>query len=352
MSIETFGLKRDIAHAGKAKVENIQALRGIACLLVLIHHMGVYEGIMFKDRALIAGPTYPFMSGVHLFFIISGFVMVTITSGRFQQPGGSAKFLLRRVARIYPIYWFFTLVYLPIYILKPALFTRAVGLGSLSAITTALLIPHMGILVGQTLIGQAWTLIFEMYFYVIFALALLVPESQRMRLLLVWGAATGVAAWLAAGLVGTPREIPVVPDPMALEFLAGCLLAWLIGRGEHRWAVPALIAAPVLFLVLAHFQTYWDRVLIFLPPFALLTYGAVAVEARHGFHFPLWLRRAGDISYSLYLSHILTLSVFRNIWGRTIWRHRGRTTFCFSVSRGPARSWSGRQVIGGLRNRC
>jgi peptidoglycan/LPS O-acetylase OafA/YrhL len=51
-------------------------------------------------------------AGVDLFFIISGFVMVQSTQGKFQQNGSSKEFMLRRLIRIVPLYWLYTSVML------------------------------------------------------------------------------------------------------------------------------------------------------------------------------------------------------------------------------------------------
>lgn len=93
-----------------------------------------------------------------------------------------------------------------------------------------------------------------------------------------------------------------------LEFLAGCFVAVLVTGGHTRYPVPArvlgvLAAASTLLL-----PVEWDRALLYLLPAALIVYGSVALEARWGTVFPRWLRFVGDMSYSVYLSHMLVLS--------------------------------------------
>ena len=41
--------------------------------------------------------------GVDIFFVVSGFIMVTITKGKFRSLGYTAKFIAQRVVRIYPV---------------------------------------------------------------------------------------------------------------------------------------------------------------------------------------------------------------------------------------------------------
>jgi peptidoglycan/LPS O-acetylase OafA/YrhL len=103
MSIETFGIQRDVTRVGIDKVENIQALRGIAILMVMFYHIDTYEKFMFH-RAVLSPVFSRGFTGVDLFFVISGFVMLTITKGRSEGMGRALTFLMRRVTRIYPLY--------------------------------------------------------------------------------------------------------------------------------------------------------------------------------------------------------------------------------------------------------
>lgn len=46
------------------------------------------------------------MFGVDLFFVISGFVMIAVTRGKFQNLKQATRFIYHRASRIYPAYWF------------------------------------------------------------------------------------------------------------------------------------------------------------------------------------------------------------------------------------------------------
>ena len=61
------------------------------------------------------------------------------------------------------------------------------------------------------------------------------------------------------------------------------------------------------------FPTHWSRVWYFGLPAAFIIYGLSALE-RTGTTLPKWSSTFGDWSYSLYLSHILTLSVLGYMW--------------------------------------
>lgn len=295
--------------SGRGKIDNIQGLRGIAVLLVLLYHLGKYEHRLFTDNALLPAFTEFGKSGVDLFFVISGIVMMTITAGRFSRPGAAPTFFLRRAARIYPIYWFFTLLYLPVYVFRPELMNRLEGTQGISLVSSFFLFPHQSV----PLLGQGWTLIHEMYFYVGFALILLRPEREKLRWVLLWGFLILTSLLLIPDGVLSFPVVRLVTHPLTFEFLTGCLIAMLVARGEQRWSMPLLIAGGVTFLISAALPQTWPRVWLFLLPAALLGYGALVTEARGQFLFPRWLRWIGDISYSLYLSHMLSLSVVKKL---------------------------------------
>jgi len=70
------------------------------------------------------------------------------------------------------------------------------------------------------------------------------------------------------------------------------------------------------------FPNYAQRVIVFGIPSALIVYGLVGIESL-GRAASKPLSTLGDWSYSLYLSHVLTLSVLGYIWtifaGKNIW---------------------------------
>ncbi|SRR6266571_871351 len=109
-------------------LQSIQILRAVAALLVLAGHLWATLAWLGKPDALpnfVAGA-----AGVDLFFVISGFVMVHSSEKFFGQPGGSVQFLLRRLARIVPLYWVATTAALAIALIRSHLrcFTRRISL--------------------------------------------------------------------------------------------------------------------------------------------------------------------------------------------------------------------------------
>jgi exopolysaccharide production protein ExoZ len=91
------------------KLSNIQILRAIAALTVVIYHVGIEATSVCTGTG--RSCSYEFMFGVNgvaLFFMISGFIMVTTSWSAFAAPGGASDFMRRRITRIVPLYWLVT----------------------------------------------------------------------------------------------------------------------------------------------------------------------------------------------------------------------------------------------------
>lgn len=92
----------------------IQLLRFFAALAVVIYHAIIYIGLSSEVSFPEALYEYAWIgaAGVHVFFIISGFIMVLTSKEAFAVEGSMRRFLARRVIRVYPIYWIVALLYL------------------------------------------------------------------------------------------------------------------------------------------------------------------------------------------------------------------------------------------------
>ncbi len=252
---------------------------------------------------MFAGEAYLFRFGavgVHIFFVISGFIMVHTSR---TEPSFDAKsFLRRRLLRIYPIYWICAALYVIAHfaIEQPFFLSGAEWIGAL------LLWPGQA----SKIIGPAWTLSFEMYFYVCFGLFILFGLTRG---LLGLGAFFLVCIFVRplTGFQSSPTNL--ASNPLLIEFLAGCVIGWLLktGRLPKRGGNLAIVGA--LFLYLGGIVVGYERVpslIAWGPPSALLILGVAIIESARGAHSSV--RRIGyfgDSSYALYLIHILIITL-------------------------------------------
>lgn len=277
----------------------IQFLRFVAASLVVTYHAhlaldtswpgssSALENYLFRLGAV----------GVHIFFVISGYIMYLTTFGQDDRPYNARSFLMRRLLRIFPIYWIFVALYLLGDVLLGE--QRSLDAGTLGR--ALLLWPGDA----SAIIGPAWTLSFELYFYAVFGVTMLAGARRG-----VWALTAFFVGSIAAGLVFGRGSI--VTDSLLLEFLAG---VW-IGRVTRqttlpRWAGHATLATAAVGY-LAGLALGYERgpsAIMWGVPSALLVAGAVLIERAGG---GAGIRRAsvlGDSSYSLYLCHILLISI-------------------------------------------
>ena len=297
------------------KLSNIQALRGLAALLVVFTHLPSMEIKHGGDSILPAFIRFG-ISGVDLFFVISGFIMVYVTWESRRNAKNSLKFLFARLSRIYPIYWFIAALVLAAWKIQPDLMSFDPRLTSLWK--SFLLWPDITF----PMLKVAWTLIHELYFYLVFAVILLLPRRFLLPALIVW--MLFVLAGNLDGWSGKSPEAAIVFHPLTAEFFLGAMAGVIFKRFRAAIARPTLIVGILMWLAglyylattlgPAEYPTDWERVLYFGMPGVFIVYGVAAIEQRGKYQFPRWCSVFGDWSYSLYLSHILTLSVLGYAW--------------------------------------
>ena len=105
------------------KIQNIQSLRAIAVMLVVMLHVTNAEQKYMPSNVLLPQTLSAlYASGVDIFFIISGFIMVMVSKER-----EALRFLYKRFSRIYPLYWFYSLIVLALYLYRPDMVNSSQG---------------------------------------------------------------------------------------------------------------------------------------------------------------------------------------------------------------------------------
>ena len=283
----------------------IQYLRGVAAIMVVWFHS--VEQVPGVSPYFAAGFGN---SGVDLFFVISGFIMVATTLDNAPTP---LDFMRRRIIRVVPLYWLLTLTMVALAMVMPGLF-RTLIVAPWTLIESLLFIPHFSDSFPNMvwpLLVPGWTLNYEMFFYVIFACSLLLPTRIRLpALALVFGALVTI------GLTLGPFDGPfarVYLSPLLIEFVGGAAIAtWW---GLHRPMPGRLVSAVLLAL---GFVLLACRDMPPLGAFTEMLGAAMMVLGALEPAFARWhvwpLRALGDSSYSLYLTHLFTLGLLRVVW--------------------------------------
>jgi peptidoglycan/LPS O-acetylase OafA/YrhL len=268
-------------RGSKQMLENLQILRALAALAVVVYHVLYTAGDYGRPvHALIILHGWG-RCGVDVFFVISGFVMVYAQSHR---PKTAAEFLRQRLLRIVPLYWLLTLALGFLTFAIPGISKSGPPspgkfFASLFFLSTVLYRDLPVIFVG-------WSLEYEIFFYVLFAIAIALRRPYAFiggSLLLL--ACFSLLKWVA------------------LEFLFGMLVcAWFQRSSPYRHA--RACAGAGLLLLIVPFSG--PDVVVFGIPACLLVLGAASMRQIRS---PFW-NFLGAASYSLYLVQVFAIPTF------------------------------------------
>jgi exopolysaccharide production protein ExoZ len=257
---------------------------------------------------------YAGFAGVDAFFVISGFIIFTVC-GRLTWAGSNittaAEFFLRRVFRVYPVYWLFFLFYG--LLIESGVEHAFVAGWKPGSIYDFFLFNRYN----QQLL-PAWTLVYEMLFYAVASASLLFGRQQYRLILAAWIGAEVILSTLNYFVPFGAWQQSILLNPLLIEFGMGCCVGWLVQRKERRFGGIAAIAWIPFYVVGGYLAAQgmtvngdsYIRVLTFGVGSALLVY-AVCVAEWRGRIAPWWMITIGNASYSIYLGHEVTLFATR-----------------------------------------
>jgi peptidoglycan/LPS O-acetylase OafA/YrhL len=307
----------------------IQILRAVAALMVVLSH--AQNDALFqatKTSTLFARCEWlPWDSGVDLFFVISGFIMVHASQRLFATPHAGIAFFSRRLVRIVPLYWMITAIGLVI--LAYAVWEGKRQFPSISEITASLgFVPFARPEDGQPrpIVALGWTLNYEMFFYVVFALFI---RFERVAAVVAVGTALALAATIGAIARPTATTLAYWSDPIVLEFVLGMFTAliWESGFRLKRSFVVALFVIGLAVLALdidsmthvgpvAPDPNGFGRLIGAGVPMTIIFAAVVLAEPRFSTRSRLasFFALVGDASYALYLFHPLVIIFARKAY--------------------------------------
>ncbi|HIF9158871.1 TPA: acyltransferase family protein [Photobacterium damselae] len=295
------------------RITNIQYLRALAVISVLLYHIKAVNLKYFPSIEM--GEYFSNGSGgVDLFFVISGFIISYI--GREYKPSLNValKFLIKRFVRIYPVYWFYSLVVLVIYLLYPSMVNSSQG-GQVNIIDSFLLLPN-DIL---PLLMVGWSLSYEVYFYFLFfVLILTLPWSIHRYFYFFYV----IVILLNIYFSRINYTEGFLLNPFMIDFVLGTFCSNIYNdKINNSWRTSSFILplVTVFFIVLLFYSFNYKlddsnfiRIIYFgLPSFALVMM-ALFFKLKNDLFTKSYVlnffEKIGDWSYSIYLSHILVIN--------------------------------------------
>ena len=282
-------------------IYNLQLLRALAATGVVIYHMSSEAGLRL--------PIAVGSRGVDIFFVISGFIIAYIGSDSSPRD-----FFVRRLIRIVPLYWAASLVVFLIALIFPHLL-RSTTSDWVHLASSLAFIPrfssHADGMFPTLVLG--WSLNFEMYFYIVFALSLAIVGRKAPLL----SAVVIVSVVVAGNVFGTESDVVAFYSrPIALEFVFGMAAFYFVKMAERHkarleskyWLKLLLILMSMvsLFLIMAFeaAERGLPRYLVAGIPSFSLVFSAVLVERLFAVRSSLPIvHLLGEASYIIYLLH-------------------------------------------------
>ncbi|MCF6288287.1 MAG: acyltransferase [Proteobacteria bacterium] len=300
---------------------NIQFLRAIAAIAVVLFHTSAH---FFAIDGKTTGNVFSFFSsfgyaGVDVFFVISGYI-IWISTHKISGLYGVIGYIYNRATRIYLGYWpyFFILLGLA-YFYAPEFLKNTDYIGSFF-----LTQPYFS----KLLLTVSWTLRYELYFYLCFALLLLLPRKYTLTILISAFVIIICVQLYAVFIVNMyhPDNFHKATSlysfylsPYCLEFLLGCFAGYYFEKHRVKNLLPIVFLAVVSFILALYFQTNYltenlssgyfvnQRVLFFGTVSILLLVILIELEKRRVVIMPRLSLLLGGASYSIYLSHTIIL---------------------------------------------
>ncbi|HUD90660.1 acyltransferase [Sphingobium sp.] len=292
------------------RLDGVQILRGAAATAVAWHHAletskGIGYAVSPPDWLVLSGA-----AGVDVFFVVSGFIMVYICArrGDVGGAGASARFLTNRARRIFPLYWCCCALFL---------FAMALGFFQEKTLNPSDVAASLALWpTDLRIIGISWTLSYEMYFYLIFAVSLL---AQDLRGAVLGAGGAMVAITVLSNLAFDAESF--IASPIVLEFVMGMAAAMAYLHGRRRWKLPgpavltgvaiaAIVGASIVFFAgTTHSLPGHVRFLVWGIPSVLLLAAALQMRGETSSARRLGVA-IGDASYAIYLFHPLVLIVY------------------------------------------
>ncbi|MCP3709173.1 acyltransferase [Paraburkholderia sp. CNPSo 3274] len=281
------------------KLKSLTVLRAVAAITVIFFHIMSPTGHTFGEF------------GVDIFFVISGFVIALVLD---SPKLTTQRFLADRIARIVPLYWVLTFGVFAGALAAPALLNSTTAdLGNL--LKSLFFIPYRkesGQIFPMLFVG--WTLNYEMLFYVVTAVSLMVMRRHRLLLTsaLILAIFCAAKAWGSQGVFTA-----FYTNQRMFEFPLG-FMAYQLWKFGVRIKLPlagCMAVAAYAWMAYINWHDLSDAPLLYygLPAFVLIA-STLSLESAMG--SGLLTRAAifiGNASYAIYLSHPYCVEAARKL---------------------------------------
>lgn len=289
------------------KINSIQFFRGFAALLVVFHH--IMQQFYGFERTNAIGDFFSDFGhfGVDIFFVISGFIMTYTLHGKKVS---GIYFLKNRLVRILPAYYIFTLLFL---LLTFSNIDSSAYYATIQSVLLSLAFfphenpaPFLGV---YPTLSVGWTLNVEMFFYLV--LTVFISIKLRLNQVLVATSCLLLAFPVLFLVLNLDVYKGVAGNWRLFEFVAGIAIAYIYLNFRvafYSKRLQSLILTVMLTLLYIPIpQVLIDILMSSSLIYFALVYNTILTKFKYfnklGGYF-------GNLSYSIYLSHPIVLTLF------------------------------------------
>ncbi len=293
-----------MGYSHNKTIDNIQMLRALAALFVVLHHALPHYYAMGGTLSFIGALSKWGFVGVDIFFVISGYIMAYSTFNKERTLTNAKIFLKHRFARIY-------LGYLPFFLMmllirnseNPDTLTSLDFVGSLFLLNTNMY---------ELVLPISWSLSYELYFYLLFVFTFFLPLK---KLSLILPVLTLIVLIIA---LNTPQNqaVSLFYSPLLLEFFSGIFLYMFhttIAKTKMLPITIAMIGIGYSYGIIHAVENGLLRVICYGSAAVGVVWLAIILEEKKLYKAHPFFVKLGDASYTLYLSHLIILELFFSI---------------------------------------
>lgn len=307
------------------RIDALTGIRGIAALWVLLHHLVSQYPLQNKLPIWVEHIAEKGWLGVDLFFILSGFVIAYVHHNDFVSQVSISKtrqFMVKRIARIYPVHLLTTVSLIPIYFGAKWAFGyhSPVDAFSLQKLLYSLSLTNgFGFHDSLGWNAPSWSVSSEFLAYLTFPfLATLLLRKQLsvlscfILIAIIFTITTSIG-WLSTDNNGYIAGWEWVALRVLSEFIFGMLIFQLyrLNLKAHFGTLAILASAIIIYMSIVNAHSRWDWVMIL--SFGLLIYALSNSEHLISkFLSGGKMKYLGEISYSIYLCHGVVFMVFNS----------------------------------------
>lgn len=298
------------------KIKSLESIRGLAAVLVVIHHVPNWNALVHNVRFIQNGYLL-----VDLFFVLSGFVIYNAYADKIATLPQLLRFQFLRFGRLYPVHLLFLTMFVAIEASKYFAHSR---LGMAMPNTTPFKESGWTAFVEQIFLVQAigptgnaltfnsaaWSISVEFYTYLIFGVTILYAYKAKHIVFIIFVCIT-VPLLITRTTFGSTDFIRCIAG-----FSTGCLTAIASRKFTLRAhpAMSSLIFIALMLFLAVETNAHYNSLTYLLTAALIVSLTASQDGWLHALlklRFLTWL---GTISYSIYMSHTAVIWAFNQVF--------------------------------------